>query len=593
MILQESAVRRAAVFAFYDKEGRVDGYIPFLLKEIKPFCQRLLVMVNGDILEEGRRALEDAGAEVLLRENSGFDITAYRDGILALQGELPSLDELLLFNQTIYGPIYPFSEMFLEMDARDLDFWGMTMHPGLKKDPWGTAGGGAVPHHLQSYFVAVRGNMLHSDAFLQYWQDLPPITTYYEAVGFHEVRFTQKFEELGYTAEPYMKPDELFLYTDYPLFAFPYTMAVRYRCPVIKRKAFFAKREEFLIQDPGEESEKLFRLLRTEHLYPTELILQNLLRSENAYCINLLLAPVRQFEGPAPQCQVLAFVRDNPLAGPLAQLLQGRAVTAAFENSAAKEAYLAAGGAPAAVLPYEPAQILRKVKGPAAFVCNAGASTDNGTLFDRAVLEEGVAAALWGCAFLQQEPDGPCLYMAMPPLHTTGVTNAFEAEEAGEELLFACRSGCYALNEKAALPLARLLEREEGSLFEVKNEFLPMKAATEAESLVGLVVSPEGARAMLLSARYMLDGVSSVWATPYKRVYPQLIYRMQAVLDFYNERRYQMTLDQAVKAKLSLRQKLWIIFRLLLGDKHFETLRRLLTGGKPATVVHPKQDDVD
>ena len=394
MVLEEKTVRRRAIFAFYDKEGIVDDYIPHLLRAMGPFCERILAVVNGTLSPEGRGALEGAGAEVLLRENEGLDISGYRAGILHWEAELTEVDELVLFNQTVYGPIWPLQEMFCEMDRRDLDFWGLTMHPGMKIDPWGTAGGGAVPHHLQSYFMAVRARMLKSEDFVQYWRDLPPIASYYEAVGGHEVRFTDRFEKLGYRAQAYIDASDLWIYSDYPLMIFPYTLATKYRCPVVKRKTFFAKREEFLVQDPGAEPYRLFQWLKEEHSELAEAILKNLLRTESLYQIEMILAPLRQVSKTAPEVPILAFVRDNPLVGPLAKLLRGRVVTAIFENEHARIEYLRAGERPQQEKEAPVVDLFCTLTEPTAVIINMGASTD-GTVFDRAAMEEGVQAALW------------------------------------------------------------------------------------------------------------------------------------------------------------------------------------------------------
>ena len=65
---------------------------------------------------------------------------------------------------------------------------------------------------------------------------------------------------------------------------------------------------------------------------------------------------------------------------------------------------------------------------------------------------------------------------------------------------------------------------------------------------------------------------------------------MQWIKDFYDERRYQMTLEQAFKAKLSFKQKLWIISQLLLSPQAFERLQRLLHRGK-LPPAHPQPKD--
>ena len=47
-------------------------------------------------------------------------------------------------------------------------------------------------------------------------------------------------------------------------------------------------------------------------------------------------------------------------------------------------------------------------------------------------------------------------------------------------------------------------------------------------------------------------------------------------MDFYYERRYQMTLEQAFAAPLTAKQKLWICLQILLKPTTFQKLHRLL-----------------
>ena len=57
---------------------------------------------------------------------------------------LVEFDEVVLFNATIMGPVYPFEEMFTEMAGRDIDFWGITWFHKVPYDPFGHAAEGVV-----------------------------------------------------------------------------------------------------------------------------------------------------------------------------------------------------------------------------------------------------------------------------------------------------------------------------------------------------------------------------------------------------------------------------------------------------------------
>lgn len=94
--------------------------------------------------------------------------------------DLSDIDEVLFYNQTIFGPVCPLDAMFREMNARDVDFWGLSRHKGAKHASWDE--NEAFPPHVQSYWFAVRKPMLTDGRFLDYWNNLPAIETYWDAV---------------------------------------------------------------------------------------------------------------------------------------------------------------------------------------------------------------------------------------------------------------------------------------------------------------------------------------------------------------------------------------------------------------------------
>ncbi len=125
------------------------------------------------------------------------------------------------------------------------------------------------------------------------------------------------------------------------------------------------------------------------------------------------------------------------------------------------------------------------------------------------------------------------------------------------------------------------------------SAFFVESACKKANVLTSFSVTKPFAENMMMSARYMMDGFSDVWATPYKRTYPKLVYRMQAVLDFFNERRYKMTVEQAIMGNLSFKEKMWITLQLFLKPKTFEKVRNFFAGGKPPAEEVHERDNID
>lgn len=297
-------MNRLCIYFYYDPEGIVDEYITDVIREMRKYCTELVAVCNGKLTENGRHALIEAGmTKIYKRKNIGFDVWAYKHA-LEMVGwkKLRTFDEVILMNFTIMGPVYPLSEMFETMDARrDLDFWGLTVHHGEPYDPWGVMPHGVIPEHLQSHFIAIRQTMLKSKALESYWANMRPITSYIEAIGYHEAIFTETFAKKGFRWASYIDTSDLGSITSYPLMFMPVEIIKNRRCPFFKRKAFFLPIEEYLGCTNGEGPRETLDFL-AQVGYDTTKIFKNINRSCNQFDLRIT---TQQFYMPVPSTQSL------------------------------------------------------------------------------------------------------------------------------------------------------------------------------------------------------------------------------------------------------------------------------------------------
>ncbi len=190
-------MRRLCIYLTYDKQKIIDRYIAYMLQELKTCSDFLVVVSNQKEIICGADILEAYADEIFYRENFGFDAGGYKDALCDFLGwdRVLSYDELVLVNDSMFGPFKPMKDIFAEMSKKKIDFWGLSKH-GERKD---LKDGCYFPEHIQSFFLVIRSKMLHCSQFKDYWQNMPYYTTFHETVMRHEVRFTQKFSKLGYT----------------------------------------------------------------------------------------------------------------------------------------------------------------------------------------------------------------------------------------------------------------------------------------------------------------------------------------------------------------------------------------------------------
>ena len=229
-------MNRGLVYFHFDPHHQVRDYVVAALSSLRPHADHILLVSNSPISEADRTRLETCCDEILQRPNEGLDAGAYRAGLEHLGWErLADFDELILTNHTYYAPLRPWEEVLARAaNWGDISFWGMTEHATMRPHPF--LAQRELPRHLQSHWIAVRRRLLTDPAFREYWEQMPPVTSYRDSIQWHESRFTGHFAELGHTWEVAF-PVDRYRSENPAIEEAPALLADG--CPLLKRRALF------------------------------------------------------------------------------------------------------------------------------------------------------------------------------------------------------------------------------------------------------------------------------------------------------------------------------------------------------------------
>lgn len=277
-------MKRAVFYLFYDAQGVVDEYVPYMLAALRPHADHIFVVSNSALTPSGRDALEAVADTVYVRPNVGFDVWGYKDALETFGRErLAEYDEIILMNYTVFGPVFPFEELFARAEALDVDFWGVTAHGALDPNPYAVAAvpvqdvaviPEVLPAHIQSHWIAARSRLLCSTEWQRYWDEMPMITSYESSILNHESRFTQHFARQGFRHEV------LFPNSDFPdphpIFE-NFDMMLDARCPLVKRRIFF--HEPTYLDRNAIVARRLVERLASDTDYPVDLVWRNVVRT--------------------------------------------------------------------------------------------------------------------------------------------------------------------------------------------------------------------------------------------------------------------------------------------------------------------------
>ena len=229
-------MNRGLVYFHFDPHHQVRDYVVAALGSLRPHADHILLVSNSPISEVDRARLATCCDEILQRPNEGLDAGAYRAGLDHLGWErLADFDELILTNHTYYAPLRPWEEVLTRAaDWGDISFWGMTEHATMRPHPF--LAQRELPRHLQSHWIAVRRRLLTDPAFREYWQQMPPVSSYRDSIQWHESRFTGHFVELGHTWQVAF-PVDRYRSENPAIEEAPALLADG--CPLLKRRALF------------------------------------------------------------------------------------------------------------------------------------------------------------------------------------------------------------------------------------------------------------------------------------------------------------------------------------------------------------------
>lgn len=180
---------------FYDRDGIADDYIFYFLDGIKLVVDKMVIVVNGIINDVYLERFYKYTNTIISRENFGFDAGAYKDALCKYIGwdNVCKFDELLLVNDTFYGPIYSIEDIFVKMEEIDTDYWGLTKSPkGVLKD------GYAYDAHIQSYFLVFRKCVFSDSRFMEFWEKMSYPESFLEAVRSFELECNKLLSGCGW-----------------------------------------------------------------------------------------------------------------------------------------------------------------------------------------------------------------------------------------------------------------------------------------------------------------------------------------------------------------------------------------------------------
>lgn len=176
---------KVVLFMHYDGRGLIRPQVLAYIRELKQNGRDVVLVSNAGKLQDV--ALDELKAlcvAVLVRRNVGYDFGAWRDAIDELKLPRANTEEVILANDSVFGPVLPLGDVLRRLNYAKADVWGLT-------ESW------QLRYHLQSFFIAFGPKALHAKAWRKFWDSVRPVPVKSFIVHAYEVGVTQAMVKGG------------------------------------------------------------------------------------------------------------------------------------------------------------------------------------------------------------------------------------------------------------------------------------------------------------------------------------------------------------------------------------------------------------
>ena len=215
---------RTAIVASYFGGGVIPEHLLYFLRGLREVVDNIVYVADCPVLPGEVEKLRGIVAVAKFCRHGQYDFGSYRRGleIARAEGLLAAdlADELIVANDSCYGPVYPFAEGFAKMAGRDLDFWGYMGYKAF----------GSTPDFIQSFFYVFRRRVIDSGKLDEFLAGVRGEIERDKVIAKFEWQFTRFLANAGFRWGCYA-PIKC-ASAKYPL-----TMLRDYRIPLLKVKA--------------------------------------------------------------------------------------------------------------------------------------------------------------------------------------------------------------------------------------------------------------------------------------------------------------------------------------------------------------------
>ena len=187
-------IKRVCLFAGYNSKGLIEDYALYYLQELSKISD-VYYMADNKILPEELEKLTPYVKGAYGYSHGKYDFGSWQELINKISWEkLSEYDELILTNDSVFGPLYNFKE-FIERIEKDKEWDLCGINTAYDFHTW----------HLSSYFLVLRKKGFLSDTFKEHISSIEKEDDVKKVIEKYEIGLSRKMVEAGFSVKNAVK----------------------------------------------------------------------------------------------------------------------------------------------------------------------------------------------------------------------------------------------------------------------------------------------------------------------------------------------------------------------------------------------------
>lgn len=118
-------MQRLLIYSYNESNGIIGNATKFLLSEFNKVTDRMIIVCNAHLSPKGRSELKKITNDVYCLSCKNMILVVYADAIVNYCGidKILEYDEIILMDDSVWGPLYSIENIFAEMNIKTCDYW--------------------------------------------------------------------------------------------------------------------------------------------------------------------------------------------------------------------------------------------------------------------------------------------------------------------------------------------------------------------------------------------------------------------------------------------------------------------------------------